>query len=383
MHENSRMQSLSRRLTVLALALTLAVGGVALLLKPRASHSAAERRALALWPRVALAALLEANWIEDLELALADHFPARQGWRALSAWQQLYLNRQADYEGYYRLDTAQGGLARIEYPLDERGLRRALERLAAWPAALGLDAQRPAPLYIVPPRSDFAPGRQPSLSWTQLADASAPLLEGTPLELLSYEGLLDAEAYYETDIHWRQERLLPLARALLQRLLGDERVDEARLAPASYRLEDLGPFAGGHAAAYPLPVPGERLLLLQSPELERMRVVNLLSGAEGGVYDPQQLEGVDPYSVFLAGPEALLEIHNENAASPRSLILIRDSFGSSLAPLLATHYRRTIVVDPRYIASPLAAGRIALEVEADVLIVVSATLLNRGQLIRP
>ena len=41
----------------------------------------------------------------------------------------------------------------------------------------------------------------------------------------------------------------------------------------------------------------------------------------------------DPYSVFLSGSKSLLTITNPSADTDRELVIFRDSFASSLAPL--------------------------------------------------
>ena len=65
----------------------------------------------------------------------------------------------------------------------------------------------------------------------------------------------------------------------------------------------------------------------------------------------------------------------------RELVLIRDSFGSSLAPLLAGSYRAVTLADLRYL-QPEAAGRYLRFTDQDVLFLFSATLLNNSQGLR-
>ena len=55
--------------------------------------------------------------------------------------------------------------------------------------------------------------------------------------------------------------------------------------------------------------------------------------------------------VFLSGATALITVENPDTAekTDRELIIFRDSFGSSLAPLLLSDYARITLVDLRYI----------------------------------
>ena len=92
--------------------------------------------------------------------------------------------------------------------------------------------------------------------------------------------------------------------------------------------------------------------------------------------------GRDGYEMFLGGTKALLTIENPNAGTGRELVLFRDSFGSSIAPLLAQGYARVTVVDIRYM-SPALIGRFADLSEADdVLFLYSTGVINHSETIQ-
>jgi len=69
------------------------------------------------------------------------------------------------------------------------------------------------------------------------------------------------------------------------------------------------------------------------------------------MYDLSAIDGRDPYDLFLRGVQPLITIENPAAVTDRQLYLFRDSFGSSLAPLLASAYKKITVIDMRYIDS--------------------------------
>jgi len=54
------------------------------------------------------------------------------------------------------------------------------------------------------------------------------------------------------------------------------------------------------------------------------------------------------YSTFLGGDSAYGEIVNESITDGSSILVIKDSYGSSFVPLLAAHYQTIYVVDYRY-----------------------------------
>ena len=55
--------------------------------------------------------------------------------------------------------------------------------------------------------------------------------------------------------------------------------------------------------------------------------------------------------MFLSGPAAVLTVDNPNAQTQRELIVFRDSFGSSLVPLLVPGYSKVTLLDIRYVAT--------------------------------
>ena len=85
--------------------------------------------------------------------------------------------------------------------------------------------------------------------------------------------------------------------------------------------------------------------------------------------------GKDPYEIFLGGPLSLVTVENPNAKTDKELIIFRDSFGSSLAPLLIDGYAKITLVDIRYIQSSMIGNFIEFD-DQDVLFIYSTLLLN-------
>ena len=63
-------------------------------------------------------------------------------------------------------------------------------------------------------------------------------------------------------------------------------------------------------------------------------------------------------------------------------MIFRDSFGSSIAPLLAQGYARVTVVDIRYMTSAAAARLVDLTAADDVLFLYSTGVLNHSETIK-
>ena len=86
--------------------------------------------------------------------------------------------------------------------------------------------------------------------------------------------------------------------------------------------------------------------------------------------------------MFLGGARSIIKITNPNAAQERRLIVFRDSFGSSIAPLLAAGYSEITLVDIRYI-SPSSLGKLIDFTKADLeQFNYSAPVINNTQTIK-
>ena len=95
------------------------------------------------------------------------------------------------------------------------------------------------------------------------------------------------------------------------------------------------------------------------------------------MYDMEKAGGKDPYEMFLSGTRAVLTVENPQAVTEKELIVFRDSFGSSLVPLLMEGYQKITVLDIRYVNSSML-GQFVEFGGQDVLFLYSTMLLNNS-----
>ena len=164
-------------------------------------------------------------------------------------------------------------------------------------------------------------------------------------EFIDLTDSLALDSFYRTDTHWRQENLLPAAQAI-----GDAMGITVDSFTEAHREE---PFYGVYYGQAALPMAPDELVLLESDWLSQCTVYDHESGKTGQVYDLSKVAGNDLYEVYLSGPRSLLTITNPNGQPGKELIVFRDSFGSSMAPLLAQDYETVILVDIRYLNAAL------------------------------
>lgn len=205
---------------------------------------------------------------------------------------------------------------------------------------------------------------------------------------------LSADAYYRTDTHWKQECLLDTADVLLAAMknTSSHASAGASVPPKAssedslegYTLHTLDiPFYGvyhGHSA---LKLPADTIYYLTSDVLDQCIVTSYSSGkpVQKELYNMQKASGRDAYEMFLSGSEAFLTLENPLADTKKELVIFRDSFGSSLAPLLLKDYAKITLIDIRYIQSAYIGNFITFH-DQDVLFLYSTLLLNNSEGLR-
>ncbi len=333
----------------------------------KGEFSDAERRQLAQFPELTADTVLRTDFMTNFEDYTLDQFPLRDSFRQLKALFHYNLLGQKDNNDIYVVD---GSAAKLEYPLNHPSVNYALERFDNLYQKYLKDGAGSIYAAIVPDKGYYlaAENGYPALDYEALF---AAFEAGMPwAEFVDLTDCLDGGDYYRTDTHWRQEALGEAARRLCD-ALGVRAFDD--LSP---RLIEK-PFYGVYYGQAALPMEPDELYVMTNQVLESCTVFNTETGKEGAVYDLDKLESRDLYDVFLSGAAALLTIENPGAATDKELIVFRDSFGSSMVPLLVRDYRTVTVVDIRYLASDYVGTYVDFHGQ-DVLLLYSTLILNQA-----
>ena len=350
-------------------------GGILLLLtavnlvKAPELYSLSERRALAQAPTLTADGLTSGRYMTDFENSAADQFPLRDRFRHGKAVFSKYVYRQKDSHGLYLLD---GHLSRMEYPLNNERWEKSLHVLQSVcrQELAGTDCR--VYVSLIPDKNTFlAPvGGYPVLNHRELTDSLTEALKpAIPIDLTK---TLSTDSFYRTDPHWRQEKIPDTARALAEGM-GAEFSDDF----TEHTLDH--PFYGAYYGQAALNIPPDTIRYLTDEVSDHALVTSYNTGKplSASVYDMKKANGRDPYEMFLSGSDALLTIENPLAPETRELVLFRDSFGSSLAPLLLPGYSKITLVDLRYLSGERLSDYITFQ-EQDVLFLYSAMVLNSG-----
>lgn len=376
-------------LTVLFLCWLL-VGGYYLISEPK-EYSAAERRRLAAAPALTFTSIKNGSYLSSMENYVKDQFPARDSFRNVKTASSLYGFLRLQDNGYAIRD---GHLALMDMALNEASVTYACTQMRYLYDAYLADSGCRVYYCIIPDKNYYL----------QLSDPSYPTLDYEAMDtqiqdLLDFASPIDIRnaltlaSFFRTDTHWKQESLVPAADTILSAMSADDRLTSST---EEYSVETaLDSFHGVLCGNMGWDIPSEPMYYLTSDRIQSAETSHLETSDCSTVYDPHYLTydgpGADPYSFFLSGSSAFVTIKNTTASpaasetsaaeeqlsipQSRELVVFRDSFGSSIAPLFLAGYDKITLIDTRYI-NPSILGDYITFTDQDVLFLYSTLLIN-------
>ena len=336
---------------------------------PKQEMSISERRKLQQMPALTAQTILDGRFMTQFETYSQDQFPLRDGFRRLKAGVSYGVVRRLDNNGIY---LAQGSAAKLEYPLNEASVRKAVAKFQSIYDRYLKDSSGKIVFSVVPDKSFYlaAANGYPSMDYEAMFSAFREIPWADYVDLTP---ALSADSYYRTDTHWRQEKILPVAQAICK-AMGAE-------VPGEFATNAVErPFTGVYYGQAALPLAQETMYYLTSPLLQSAAVTHA-DGSVTKVYDEAKLGSRDLYDFFLSGSEPLLTIENPDADTEKELVLFRDSFGSSIAPFFTECYRKVTLVDTRYLPSERVGKFVDFD-RQDILFLYSVPVLNNSVMLK-
>ncbi len=348
--------------------------GIACFVKEPVQVLISERRKAAQFPEFSVEALLDKSFFSGLEDYLADQFPLRDAFRSIKASIQLKLLNQSDNNGIY---TAEGHISELDYTLNETSVENVAKKLNEIYDKYISGKGAKCYYSVVPDKNYYLAEKNgyPAIDYDKMIEIYTAGVKN--MEYIDIFDCLTVDDYYKTDSHWKQENIAPVVRKLASVIGFDAK-------PADYyTAEKVADFEGVYAPRLALKSGfSDEITILNSPATDAAKVFNLETGKTTvGVYDKSKLEGNDRYDVYLQGAAAMLTVENPLAAEKKELVIFRDSFGSSLAPLLLEGYSKITIVDLRYVSSAIL-GQYVDFTDCDVLFIYNTQILNQSSLLK-
>lgn len=342
--------------------------------KAEDNFSESERRVLKSFPKISVETVMNGKFMKEFEEYSLDQFPIRDRFRSLKALVSYGILGKKDNNGIYMED---GYLSKIEYPMQSQMLDHAVTRMEEIYNMYLKEENSSCYFSIVPDKNFFLAKENGYLTMDYEEFFSYMKEKVTFAEYIDVSGLLELEDYYKTDTHWRQEKIVDVAEHLQKEMSGNSFNTE-------YEVKELrDPFYGVYCGQSALPVKPDKLYYLESDALRKCVVTSYDTGKPmaATIYNMEKAKGHDAYEMFLSGTSALQVIENPMAESQKELIVFRDSFGSSLIPLLVDGYSKITVIDTRYVQSKMLGNLVDFHGQ-DVLFMYSTIILNNSMSLR-
>ena len=360
---------------------------------PKETVSEAERRRLAEKPALTLESVLDKSFMENIEKYLLDHFPFRDAFRRVKAHFSYDVLLQKENNDIY---TTGAHASKLDYELKETSVRRLAEKMTGlretyFPGQAFCYAVVPDKNYFLARENGF-----PAMDYGRmLAVLTAEMEKAGGARYVDILSGLAIDDYYHTDTHWRQERIFGTADTLLDAFGVD---DVSRVQEADYQANAVQDFYGVYYGQAALPMEPDTIVYLTNEVTESAFVWSLEENFQGGkvvlpdeagavlmpVYRTDKLGdamSLDKYDLFLGGASSLQVIRSPEAATDRRLIVFRDSYTSSLAPLLLGAYREITLIDLRYINSALIGDYVDFA-DADILFLYNTAIVNQSEMLK-
>lgn len=304
----------------------------------------------------------------DFEEHFLDTFPKRANFRTIDASFRKNIMLQSDINKIYE---EEGHLSKIEYPMNEKQILHTAKKIEE------ISKLAENVYYsVIPDKNYFLKGdkNRPKIDYGKLLSLLSENIKSA--EYIDIFDTLTIDNYYKTDTHWRQESITQTANKLLEKM-GNDTVN------GEYTPKEYKNFYGIYAMQSAFNIKPETLITLESEKINSSTYESIEHEGTFPIYMSEKFEGNDSYDVFLGGAEALLQISRplQNGEKEKKMVLFRDSFGSSIAPLFLENYNHITMVDLRYISSKLLPQYVDFE-NSDTLFLYNTQIINNGYLLK-
>lgn len=335
--------------------------------------SESERRPLAQFPKFEMSSkgfnTSIKNYISDFEDYTLDQFPLRDTMREIKAFFEFNIFNKKDNNNLYEVD---GYISEMKPQLNEDSVNNAA---TVWNNIYKkyLDGKANKVILSVIPDKNYFMAEDNGYLAIDYEKMINMLKESCPdFEYVDIFGDMELDDFYKTDTHWRQEEIVKVAKKLAEALGVEGEYSW------EYKTNSLDvPFYGVYAGQLGLGVDSETINYLTSDALDGCKLFDYEMNKYVDIYDKAKAEGLDPYDFFLSGAKkGPMRIENPNQDNGKTLVIFRDSFGSSFAPLMVDGYSTIYVVDIRVTMSGVIDNIVGGFENKDVLFLASSMVVN-------
>jgi len=319
--------------------------------------SKTERRKLATFPNFELTN----EYITKIDKYLLDHFVYRDYFRSIKANYNYKVLNKLDNNDIYLDDNY---IYKSNYPTNEKSIDNFI-KITKNTSKLFLNNN--IYLMIIPDKNYYLLDNNfLKIDYNHIYKK----LNELQFNEIYINDLLTIDDYYETDTHWKQEKLHKVVKKMNE-------IMQFNYIPYPYNESVYDKFYGVYYGESAINRKPERLIYLTNDIVNNAEVTYLENKNLNRIYNLDKLNSLDSYEVYLDGASSYIEINNKNSSSSKELIVFRDSFASSLVPLLIPYYEKITLIDNRYISSDNYLSLLEIN-NQDVLFMYSTLFINNS-----
>ena len=336
------------------------------IIKKDTDISIAERRKLATMPELTTKSLLDGTYFKKFDSYVTDQFIERDTFRKIKI--DIELSTKGEYNNLYLYDDY---IIEEIFPLNSNSINNLTSKIN-YIKDTYLNDNSNIYYTIIPDKNYFVNKGNLKLDYNKLQDMMKSNL--TNLNYINIFDKLTLDNYYKTDTHWKEEDLFNVANTIANQMNFD-------ITNNNNVVNTITTFKGSYAGRLSVTKDIDTIKTISNPSTLNSSVYNYETKKYTDIYDYTKINSLDKYDIYLSGAVPIIDITNNNTSSDKELIVFRDSYGSSLIPLLIEGYKKITVIDIRYISSKILNKYIDFN-DQDVLFMYSILTINNSFSIR-
>ena len=315
--------------------------------------SETERRKLATFPNFNL----NSEYITKLDKYLLDHFPFRNNFRSIKAKYNYNILNKLDNNDIYLKDNY---IFKTNYPTNKESIDKFINNINKFK-----NLTNNTYIMIVPDKNYYLKDDNfLNIDYEYIYNK----IDDLNIKTIDIRNILELNDYYETDTHWKQEKLDKVVKQMSEVMDFDYKKQ-------NYEAKTFDKFYGVYYGESAINRKPETLTYLINDNIKNAEVKYFENKELNKVYNIENLESLDAYEVYLDGASSFIEINNKSAKTEKELVIFRDSFSSSLTPLLIDYYSKITLIDNRYINSNEFFKLIEFK-NQDIIFIYSTLIIN-------
>jgi len=323
--------------------------------------SIAERRKLATMPELTTKSLFDGTYFKKFDSYVTDQFIKRDAFRKIKI--DIELSTKGEYNNLYMYDDY---IVEEIFPLNTNSINNLTNKIN-YIKKTYLNNNSNIYYTIIPDKNYFVNNGNLKLDYNKLQDMMKNNL--TNLNYINIFDKLTLDNYYKTDTHWKQEDLFNVANTIANQMNFSITNNNV--------INTVTTFKGSYAGRLSVTKDIDTIKTISNPSTLNSTVYNYETKKYTKIYDYDKLKSLDKYDIYLSGASSIIDIVNPISNSNKELIVFRDSYGSSLVPLLIDGYKKITVIDIRYVSSRILNNYIKFN-NQDVLFMYSILTINNS-----